>query len=265
VERPRRRRVLLTRTRDRGAGRGGGPEARYSAGMSSVSQPSSPPALPLRVLVVEDDESSRRTLADALRGEGCSVLEAADGVAGLEVAAREPLDLVVLDLLLPRLDGEHMLARLRPGNDVAVIVVSAKRGEDDRVRALDLGADDYLVKPFGVRELLARARAVMRRRLPTPEALVVGDVAIDFGSKTARRGAEKVVLTAKEFELLVHLARCRGRLVSRDELDRVLHPEGGGGGEDVSNVVDVLVLRLRRKLGHDLIATRRGQGYIIDC
>ena len=219
----------------------------------------------LRVLVVEDDESSRRTLSDALREAGCCVREAADGCAGLEIAAREPLDLVVLDLLLPRLDGEHMLARLRPGNAVAVIVVSAKRGEDDRVTALDLGADDYLVKPFSVRELLARARAVLRRRLPASERLLIGDVTIDFGSQTARRGAEKVVLTAKEFELLVHLARSRGRLVSREELDRAIHPTADGGGADVSNVVDVLVLRLRRKLGHGLIATRRGQGYIIDC
>ncbi|MFM1997550.1 MAG: hypothetical protein RLZZ111_1937 [Planctomycetota bacterium] len=233
--------------------------------MSSESQASAIPSLPLRVLVVEDAESSRRTLAEALRHEGCSVLEAGDGVVGLEIAAREPIDLVVLDLVLPRLDGEHMLARLRPGNDVPVIVVSAKRGEDDRVAALDLGADDYLVKPFSVRELVARARAVMRRRTTVPDVLTIGDVTIDFASKTASRDGEKFVLTAKEFELLVHLARCRGRLVSREELDRAIHPGAGDGEAEVSNVVDVLVLRLRRKLGRDLIATRRGQGYIIDC
>jgi len=233
--------------------------------MSTASPPAATAPQPLRVLVVEDDGPSRRTLAEALRSEGCQVLEAADGVAGLKIAASEPLDLVVLDLVLPRLDGEHMLARLRAGNDVPVIVVSAKRREEDRVTALDLGADDYLVKPFSVRELVARARAVMRRRTPAPDVLEIGDVTIDFGSKTARRGDEKVVLTAKEFDLLVHLARCRGRLVSREELDRVIHPESGEVVEDVSNVVDVLVLRLRRKLGRDFIATRRGQGYIIDC
>lgn len=233
--------------------------------MSTASPPAATAPQPLRVLVVEDDGPSRRTLAEALRSEGCRVLEAEDGVAGLKIAASEPLDLVVLDLVLPRLDGEHMLARLRAGNDVPVIVVSAKRREEDRVTALDLGADDYLVKPFSVRELVARARAVMRRRTPTPDVLAIGDVTIDFGSKTARRGDEKVVLTAKEFDLLVHLARCRGRLVSREELDRVIHPGSGEAVEDVSNVVDVLVLRLRRKLGRDIIATRRGQGYIIDC
>ena len=218
----------------------------------------------LRVLVVEDDGASRRTLAESLRAEQCVVFEAGDGIAGLEIAAREPLDLIVLDLMLPRLGGEQMLARLRGGNDVPVIVVSAKRSEDDRVTVLDLGADDYLVKPFTVRELLARMRAVIRRADAAPSVLSLGDVTIDFGSKTAQRGDQKIVLTPKEFELLVHLARHRGQLVGRDELDRVIHPDAAEPREDVSNVVDVLVLRLRKKLGRDLIATRRGQGFIIE-
>jgi len=219
---------------------------------------------PLRVLVVEDDGAARRSLAESLRSEQCVVFEAANGVTGLEIAAREPLDIVVLDLMLPRLGGEQMLARLRDGNEVPVIVVSAKRSEDDRVTVLDLGADDYLVKPFTVRELLARMRAVIRRSDVVQSILTIGDVTIDFGSKTAQRGDEKIVLTAKEFELLVHLARRRGQLVSREELDRVIHPDAAEPREDVSNVVDVLVLRLRRKLGRDLIATRRGQGFIIE-
>jgi two-component system OmpR family response regulator len=223
-----------------------------------------PQLQPLRVLVVEDDGASRRTLAESLRAEQCVVYEAADGIAGLEIAAREPLDLVVLDLMLPRLGGEQMLARLRSGNEVPVIVVSAKRSEDDRVTVLDLGADDYLVKPFTVRELLARMRAVLRRSDVAQSVLSLGDVTIDFGSKTAQRGDQKVALTPKEFELLVHLARHRGQLVSREELDRVIHPDAAEQREDVSNVVDVLVLRLRKKLGRDLIATRRGQGFIIE-
>ncbi|MGI9178275.1 MAG: response regulator transcription factor [Pirellulales bacterium] len=223
-----------------------------------------PTPRPLQVLVVEDDGAARRSLAESLRAEKCVVFEAADGTFGLEIASREPLDLVVLDLMLPRLGGEQMLARLRTGNDVPVIVVSAKRNEDDRVTALDLGADDYLVKPFTVRELLARMRAVLRRRDAVPNELTLGDVTIDFGSKTAQRGDQKIVLTAKEFALLVHLARCRGRLVSREELDRAIHPGAAEPREDVSNVVDVLVLRLRRKLGRDLISTRRGQGFIIE-
>jgi len=157
-----------------------------------------------------------------------------------------------------------MLARLRGGNEVPVIVVSAKRSEDDRVTALDLGADDYLVKPFSVRELLARMRAVIRRSDGAQSVQPIGDVTIDFDSRAAQRGDQKILLTAKEFELLVHLARRRGQLVSREELDRVIHPDAAEPREDVSNVVDVLVLRLRKKLGRDLIATRRGQGFIIE-
>jgi DNA-binding response OmpR family regulator len=158
-----------------------------------------------------------------------------------------------------------MLARLRDGNAVPVIVVSAKRSEDDRVTALDIGADHYLVKPFTVRELLAQVRAVLRRSDVAPSVLSLGDISIDFDSKTARRGDQKIALTAKEFQLLVHLARRRGQLVSREELDNVIHPDATKPRDDVSNVVDVLLLRLRRKLGRDLISTRRGQGFIIEC
>ena len=234
----------------------------YSDAMTANSP--RPQPHPLRVLVVEDDGPSRRTLAESLRAQECVVFEAADGIAGLEIAAREPLDLIVLDLVLPRLGGEQMLARLRSGNQVPVIVASAKRSEDDRVTALDLGADDYLVKPFTVRELLARMRAVIRRSDVAESVLSLGDVTIDFGSKTAQRGDQKIALTPKEFALLVHLARRRGQLVSREDLDRVIHPDAAEPREDVSNVVDVLVLRLRKKLGHDLITTRRGQGFVID-
>ena len=234
----------------------------YSAAMPIPSQDQQP--RPLRVLVVEDDAGSRHRLAESLRAERCVIFEAADGVAGLEIVAREQLDLILLDLMLPRLGGEQMLTRLRGGNEVPVIVVSGKRSEDDRVAALDLGADDYLVKPFAVRELLARMRAVLRRSDAPQSVLTLGDVTIDFGSRTARRGEEKITLTVKEFELLVHLARSRGRLVSREELDRVIHPDASEPREDVSNVVDVLVLRLRKKLGRDLITTRRGQGFIVD-
>jgi two-component system OmpR family response regulator len=230
----------------------------------STHHPGSQPH-PIRILLVEDDGASRRRLAESLRAEQFVVFEAADGITGLEIAAREPLDLIVLDLMLPRLGGEQMLARLRDGNAVPVIVVSAKRSEDDRVTALDIGADHYLVKPFTVRELLAQVRAVLRRSDVAPSVLSLGDISIDFDSKTARRGDQKIALTAKEFQLLVHLARRRGQLVSREELDNVIHPDATKPRDDVSNVVDVLLLRLRRKLGRDLISTRRGQGFIIEC
>jgi len=221
------------------------------------------PDSPLRILVIEDDAASRAALAQCLREEQCIVFGAADGDAGLELALREPLDLVVLDLMLPKLDGIHLLEKLRQRSDVPVIVVSAKRGEHDRIEALDLGADDYLTKPFTVRELLARIRAVLRRSdRDSSNIITVGDVGIDLDAKAASRHGVRIPLTPMEFEVLVFLARRRGRLVPRDQVQRLIHPDDT---HDVSNVVDVLMLRLRKKLGRELITTRRGQGFIIDA
>ena len=221
------------------------------------------PDSPLRILVIEDDAASRAALTQCLREEQCVVFGAGDGATGLDIALREPLDLVVLDLMLPRLDGIHLLEKLRQRSDVPVIVVSAKRGENDRVEALDVGADDYLTKPFTSRELLARIRAVLRRSdRDTSTVITVGDVTIDLDAKTASRDGSRIPLTPMEFEVLVFLARRRGKLVPRDQLQKLIHPDEE---RDVSNVVDVLLLRLRKKLGRDLIATRRGQGFIIDA
>lgn len=233
---------------------------------------SPPPALQPRILVVEDDTASRTALAQCLREEQCTVYEAADGVAGLELAGREALQLVILDLMLPKLDGIHVLEKLRQNSAVPVIVVSARRGENDRVEALNLGADDYLTKPFTVRELLARIRAVLRRSENEVTTIItIGDVAIDTASKTASRNGERIPLTPMEFDVLLYLARRRGKLVPRDLLDKVIHPEIAqdhrktGDTSNVSNVIDVFVLRLRKKLGRGLITTRRGQGFIIDA
>ena len=221
------------------------------------------PDSPLRILVIEDDAASRAALTQCLREEQCVVFGAGDGATGLDIALREPLDLVVLDLMLPRLDGIHLLEKLRQQSDVPVIVVSAKRGENDRIEALDVGADDYRTKPFTVRELLARIRAVLRRSdRETSTVITVGDVTIDLDAKTASRDGSRIPLTPMEFEVLVFLARRRGKLVPRDQLQKLIHPDEE---RDVSNVVDVLLLRLRKKLGRDLIATRRGQGFIIDA
>jgi two-component system, OmpR family, response regulator len=219
-----------------------------------------------RVLVIDDEEAGRRAVALGLREAGLEVLEAADGAAGLETALCERPDLVLLDLRLPVLAGEQVLERLRQASDVPVIVVSAKREEDDRVAALDIGADDYLVKPFTMRELLARIRAVLRRSDAEGAAtLSLGEVAVDFAGHTASRAGVRVPLTAQEFAVLACLARRRGRIVSRAMLEAAIHPGEPLPPPDlVTNIVDVLVLRLRRKLGHDLITTRRGQGFIID-
>ena len=216
----------------------------------------------LRVLVIEDDTASRLAIVKGLRESRHTVFEAADGVTGLEIARAELLDAVVLDLMLPRMDGIRLLTELRRTNRVPVIVVSARRTEDDRVEALDLGADDYLTKPFTVRELLARLRAVVRRaEADTAPVITLGDIVIDFGAKTVTRNGDRIPLTAAEFEMLTTLARHRGEVVPRDVLEKAIRQDGS---EHVSNVVDVIILRLRRKLGREVITTRRGQGFIIE-
>ncbi len=216
----------------------------------------------LRVLVIEDDPASRSAIAKSLREMRHTVFEAADGVTGLQIAQAEPLDAVVLDLMLPRMDGISLLTELRRTSRVPVIIVSARRTEDDRVEALDLGADDYLTKPFTVRELLARLRAVVRRtEADTASVVTVGDIVIDFSAKTVSRNGARIPLTATEFEMLTALARHRGEVVPRDVLEKAIRQDGSA---HVSNVVDVIILRLRRKLGRELIATRRGQGFIIE-
>jgi two-component system OmpR family response regulator len=217
----------------------------------------------LKVLVIEDDPASRSAIVKSLRESRHTVFEAADGVAGLELARSEPLDAVVLDLMLPRMDGIRLLRELRQTNPVPVIVVSARRTEDDRVEALDLGADDYLTKPFTARELLARLRAVVRRTERDSAAVIaLGDIVIDFNAKAVSRDGARVLLTATEFAMLAALARHRGEVVPRDTLAKAIRQDGS---EHVSNVVDVIILRLRRKLGKELIATRRGQGFIVEA
>jgi len=217
----------------------------------------------LRVLVIEDDPASRMAIVKSLRESRHTVFEAADGVAGLDIARTEPLDAVVLDLTLPRMDGIELLKLLRTTSRVPVIVVSARRDEDDRVGTLDLGADDYLTKPFTVRELLARLRAVIRRAAGHPPTVItLGSLVIDLHGKTVCRDGARIPLTATEFEMLATLARHRGEVVPRDILERAIRQDGI---EHVSNVVDVIILRLRRKLGRDVITTRRGLGFVIEA
>ena len=227
--------------------------------------PAPPHEGPTRVLVVDDEDAARAAVAAGLRAAGYAVAAAADGPAGLAAALGGDVDLIVLDLRLPGMEGEEVLASLRRTRDTPVIVVSSKRDEDDRVAALDLGADDFLVKPFSVRELLARIRAVLRRNDGEANAgTTIGDVSVDFPSRSVSRGGERVALTAQEFAVLERLLRDRGRIVSRAALEETIHPGETPPEDTVSNVVDVVVLRLRRKLGRELITTRRGQGFIVE-
>jgi DNA-binding response OmpR family regulator len=212
----------------------------------------------MRVLLVEDDDSIAEPLAEGLRREGFTVVCAATGAEAL--AAEEP-DIVLLDLRLPDVDGFTVCRELRARSEVPIIVVSARGEEVDRVVGLELGADDYVVKPFGLRELIARIRAVSRRsggRRETTDDVVAGSIHIDLRAHRVNVGGEEVHLTGKEFDLLVLLARNGGAVVDRERILReVWHTTWYGS----SKTVDVHVAALRRKLGDPaLIETVRGIG-----
>ena len=233
------------------------------AGTSAVI-PADPP--PGRVLVVEDDERLAASIRRALAYDGHRVEVAADGPAGLAAAAAGGVDVVVLDLMLPGVDGLEVCRRIRAaGDDVAVLMVTARDGVPDRVTGLDAGADDYLVKPFAHEELLARVRALLRRRAaPAREVLRVADLVVDVPAMTVRRGDRSVDLTTQEFRLLEHLVRNPGVVLSRA---RLLAAVWGYDERTASNVVDVYVGYVRRKLedgGHPrLIHAVRGVGYVL--
>ena len=218
-----------------------------------------------RVLVVEDDLSILTGVSMNLRFEGYEVLQAQDGARGLEMAVSEAPDLIVLDVMMPRLNGYEVLRELRSrGVRTPVLVLSAKGMERDKVLGLDLGADDYVVKPFGVAELVARVKAVLRRRWGEDgEVVRFGDVAVNLGTKQVTRARAPVDLTAQEFRLLAHLVSNPGRTFSREEL---LSGAWGIDYEGTPRTVDTFVRQLRQKLEPDPevprhILTARGLGY----
>jgi two-component system OmpR family response regulator len=216
----------------------------------------------MRVLVVEDEPDLARAVTKTLEEEGYACDWAADGESGLFEATHVPYDVVVLDLMLPRLDGIEVLRRLRRGgHHTPVLILTALDALPEKVRGLDEGADDYLTKPFALEELLARVRALIRRSADKPSPTIdVGDVRINTSSRTVERDGEPVPLTAKEYALLELLVLKRGALVTRTAIYDHIYSDSD---ETLSNVVDVYVAKLRRKLGHDLIETRRGEGYRI--
>jgi two-component system OmpR family response regulator len=218
----------------------------------------------MRLLIIEDDPdlagALRRLLADA--GFTCDV--ARDGEEGLYLALEEGYDLLILDLMLPRLQGERVLSELRArAVALPVLVLTARDTVGDRVRLLEEGADDYLVKPFEPAELVARCRALLRRSAghAAPTVRVDASTEIDLARRVVRRDGVPVPVTPREFRVLEYLALNRGRVVSRPELLEHLYDDS----EDTSsNVLEVYVAGLRRKLGAGAIGTRRGHGYIID-
>jgi two-component system OmpR family response regulator len=216
----------------------------------------------MKLLLVEDEPRLQRSLAKALREEQYAVDVAADGQEGLFKAESFDYDVVILDVMLPLLDGWQVLERLRQYKSTPVLMLTARDASVDRVRGLDLGADDYLVKPFDLPELLARIRALIRRMAGRSSSLIrLGDIVIDPRSRTVTKADDPVRLTAREFCILEYLAVHRGKTVSRTELHDHLLDEND---DTLSNLLDVHVYSIRKKLGADLISTRRGHGYCVD-
>ena len=222
----------------------------------------------MRVLVVEDERKLAHILATALQGEHYDVVVARTGEDGFFRANAEVFDLVVLDLMLPGRNGLEILQTLRQRHiDTPVLILTARDGVDDRVLGLDLGADDYLVKPFALPELLARIRALLRRGRPSEVfRLKIADLEMDLVTRRAVRGDRTLDLTAREFELLEYLLRHQGHLVSREMLAREVWKEPRRA-TPLDNVIDVQMTRLRKKVDADtgdrLIHTIRGVGFVL--
>jgi two-component system KDP operon response regulator KdpE len=220
---------------------------------------------PARILVIDDEAPIRRFLRVALEAEGYGVIEAGTARDGLAMAAREAPGLVVLDLGLPDADGLSVLRDLRGWSPVPVLILSVRADEGDKVEALDAGAQDYVVKPFGVKEFLARVRGLLRDRgaEAVPSVLTVGPLSIDAADHSATMGGQPLHLTRREFDLLWMLASHRGRLVTQEMILRAIW--GPAHAED-SQYLRVYVRQLRQKLGDDaadprFIATEPGIGY----
>jgi len=219
-----------------------------------------------RILVIEDEARIAQFIERGLIYEGYRVNVARDGQTGLNIARDNPPDLVILDWMLPGLDGLEVCRRLRAASDVPILMLTAKDDVSDRVTALDTGADDYLVKPFSIDELMARVRALFRRAAPTsrPEILRFSDLTLDTGTHRAYRGEHAIDLTAKEYELLELFMRNPRQVLTRDVIfDRVWGYDFGGE----SNIIEVYVRYLRQKTESlnepRLIHTVRGVGYVL--
>lgn len=211
------------------------------------------------IAVVEDDQGLAEFLDEGLRSEGWAVALASDGPSGVSLALGDDVSLVVLDLGLPGLDGVEVLRRIRDRRpDLPVVILTARDAVSERVKLLDMGADDYLVKPFALSELLARIRARLRSGDPTARKLTAGDIEVDLVARRVRNGDHEVSLTSREFALLETFIRHKGQVLSQSQL---MSQVWGLDAPTSSNVVEVYVSYLRRKFGSDVISTVRGAGY----
>lgn len=217
----------------------------------------------MRVLIIEDEPDLASAVKGALSEEGFACDVAADGRTGLVEAAGVDYDALVLDLMLPELDGRAVLRRLREEKRTPVLVLTARDGLDDKLELFDSGADDYLTKPFELGELVARLRALIRRAAGDPRPTIeLGGASVDTVARTVSRAGQPVPLTPKEYALVEYLALHRGELVTRSMIYDHLYD---GDEDTASNVVDVYVSNVRRKLGRDFVRTRRGEGYVVDA
>jgi len=220
----------------------------------------------LRILLVEDEPAAAQMLAQGLREHGYAVDLAADGEEGLEKIYINRYDLVILDVVLPRKDGFAVCRELRSaGSSIPVFMLTARDGVEDRIAGLNLGADDYLTKPYEYREVLARVHALLRRGPTTYyDVIEVGDLRIEMKSRTVARAGRTIELTAKEYAILECLARRQGQVLTREDLSEHAWDENY---DAFSNVIEVYILRLRKKIdaGNEvkLLRTRRGEGYVL--
>lgn len=223
------------------------------------------------ILVVDDEPRLVRFVRTELESDGYRVLTGADGQAALRALEREEVDLIVLDIMLPGMDGFEVCRRIREFSAVPIIILTAKGGEDDKVRGLELGADDYLTKPFGSRELLARVKAVLRRsKMPeaskVPSTFSAGDLHIDFAQRRVSVGGKEVKLSPTEYKLLYQLAVNAGRVLPHEDL---LRKVWGPQYRDEAEYLWVYIGHLRRKIEQDpnkpqLIQTKPGFGYVLE-
>lgn len=217
----------------------------------------------MRALVVEDYAPVRAAVREGLVDHGFAVDVAADGSEGLWLATSNPYDVVILDVMLPKLDGLELLRKLRAtGSRSAVLLLTARDAVDDRVKGLDLGADDYMVKPFAFAELLARVRVLVRRNYGVTDPVIrISDLEIETTKRLVRRAGELIALSAREYAVLEYLATRMGQVVTRTDIWEHVYDFHA---EARSNVVDVYIGYLRKKLGAPaLIHTRRGHGYVL--
>jgi DNA-binding response OmpR family regulator len=230
----------------------------------------------MRALLVDDDHALARLLGEYLASHEVELVHVDDGARGLTALAESVYDVVLLDVMLPGIDGFEVCRRIREAHDVPIVMLTARGDDADRIIGLEIGADDYVAKPFNPRELLARVRAVVRRARPTaaPARIHVGPLEIDTGARAVRRAGEDVPLTSYEYRMLVALARRVGETVTREELAAAAREPAQAKGKpaaydpSVDRSLDVHVSRLRQKLEDDpkdprLIKTVRGVGYVL--